>query len=90
MSAFARIQEKSVALTMPRLALLDADHQSIVFVARNQHVYITHVQVLGQSGNTVLVSQGLHAGDRVVVVGVDTLRDGQAIRARSVETSSKS
>ena len=90
MSAFARIQEKSVALTMPRLALLDADHQSIVFVARNQHVYITHVQVLGQSGNTILVSQGLHAGDRVVVVGIDTLRDGQAIRARSVETSIKS
>ncbi len=89
MSAFARIQEKSVALTVPRLALLNADHESIVFVARNQHAYVEHVQVIGQSGNTMLVSQGLHAGDRVVVVGVDTLRDGQAIRARSVETASK-
>ena len=91
MSAFARIQEKGVALTVPRLALLNADHESIVFVARNQHAYVKHVQVIGQSGNTMLVSQGLHAGDRVVVVGVDTLRDGQAIRARAaVETGIKS
>ena len=90
MSAFARIQEKGVALTVPRLALLNADHASIVFVARNQHAYITYVQVLGQRGNAILVGKGLQAGDRVVVVGVDTLRDGQAIRARSVETAIKS
>jgi RND family efflux transporter MFP subunit len=90
MSAFARIQEKGVALTVPRLALLNADHESIVFVARNQHAYVAHVQVVGQSGNTMLVSKGLRVGDRVVVVGVDTLHDGQAIRARSVETASKS
>lgn len=90
MSAFARIQEKRVALTVPRLALLDADHESIVFVARNSHAYIEHVQVIGQSGNSMLVSKGLHAGDRVVVVGADTLRDGQAIRTRSVETTMKS
>ena len=87
MSAFARIQEQSVALTIPRLALLNADSGSMVFVARNAHAYITHVQILGQSGSTLLVSKGLHVGDRVVLVGNDTLRDGQAIRARVVETS---
>lgn len=90
MSAFARIQEKSVALVVPRLALLNTDHESIVFVARNQHVYVTRVQVSGQSGSSMLVSKGLHAGDRVVVVGVDTLRDGQTIRARSIETGDRS
>ncbi len=90
MSAFARIQEKSTALIVPRLALLNTDHESIVFVARNQHVYVTRVQVSGQSGSAMLVSKGLHVGDRVVVVGIDTLRDGQAVRTRSLETGDKS
>jgi len=90
MSAFARIQEKSVALTVPRLALLNADSESIVLVARNQHVYIAHVQLMGQSDNKLLVSKGLHVGDRVVLVGADTLHNGQAIRVRSVEMDNKS
>ena len=90
MSAFARIQEKSVALTVPRLALLNVDRESVVFVARDQHVYVTRVQVLGQNGSTMLVNKGLRADDRVVVVGNATLRDGQSIRVRSVETANKS
>ncbi len=85
MSAFARIQAKSAALTVPRLALLNVDRESIVFVANNGHVHIARVQVIGQSGSSMLVSKGLRSGDRVVVVGNDTLRDGQAVRIRGVE-----
>ncbi len=84
MSAFARIQEMSSGVTVPRLAVLNQDRESIVFVVRNQKAYVQHVHVTGQSGDTIIVGKGLAPGDRVVLVGADRLRDGQDVRIRSM------
>jgi len=85
MSAFVRIQAPGQALVVPRLAVLNPDSESIVFVVRGQRVYIQHVQIVGRSATTMYIGSGLSAGDKVVVVGLDTLQDGQNVYVTQVE-----
>jgi RND family efflux transporter MFP subunit len=86
MSAFVRIQYSARALVVPRLAVLDLDSEPVVFVVQNQHAYLRHVQVVGRSVNTVLIGQGLSNGDKVVLVGLNGLQDGQQVRVTRIET----
>jgi multidrug efflux system membrane fusion protein len=85
MSAFVRIQGSNQAFGLPRVAVLNSDHAPTVFVVRNQHAHLRAVRVVGHSSNTVFVGSGLSKGDKVVVVGVDTLHDGQAVHVARVE-----
>jgi len=85
MSAFVTIQEPVHALVVPRLAVLNPDLESAVFIVRNQHAYLQHVQVLGYAGDSIIIGTGLTAGDMIVLVGLDSLRDGQEVHVTSVE-----
>lgn len=85
MSAFVSIQTSNKAFVLPRLSVLNPDHGSTVFVVQNDCAYIRRIRVVGRSGDTLLVSEGLSAGDKVVLVGTDKLRDGQKIHIRTVE-----
>jgi RND family efflux transporter MFP subunit len=85
MSAFARIQSSAHAYVVPRLALLDPYHESAVFVARNQHAYLQPVRVVGRSVDGYYVDQGLSNGDKVVITGIDALKDGDQIRSGGTE-----
>jgi RND family efflux transporter MFP subunit len=86
MSAFVRIQQKLTAIVVPRLAVLNPDRESIVFIVRGQHAYIQHVNVIGRSIDTLFVSTGLKVHDLVVLVGSYDLQDGQAVKVLKVET----
>lgn len=85
MSAFARIQVSGKALAVPRLAVLNPDREGVVFVVRDQHAYLQSVHIVGRSIDTIFVDRGLVAGERVVLVGVQTLQNGQAVRVSHVE-----
>jgi len=88
MSAFVHIQTAGkAALAVPRLAVLDAEGNASVFVVRDQHAHQQHVQVTGRSEDTVFIGGGLAAGDNVVLVGLDTLQDGQLVRVNHTEAS---
>ncbi len=88
MSAFVHIQAAGkAALVVPRLAVLDAEGNASVFVVRNRHAYMQHVQVTGRSEDAVFIGGGLAAGDKVVLVGLDTLQDGQLVRVNHTEAS---
>ncbi|MDQ2715615.1 MAG: efflux RND transporter periplasmic adaptor subunit [Chloroflexota bacterium] len=82
MNAFVRIQLPLHAFIVPRLAVLNPDRESIVFVVRDQRAYIQHVQVVGHTGDAVIVGQGLSEGDYIVLVGMDQLQNGQAVHFR--------
>jgi RND family efflux transporter MFP subunit len=90
MSAFVHIQTAGKALAVPRLAVLDAEGNASVFVVRDQRAYLQHVQVTGRSEEAVYIRRGLAAGDNVVLVGLDTLRDGQLVRVDHTEASTSS
>ena len=87
MSAFARIQINGKALAVPRLAVLNPDHEGFVFVVRKQHAYIQPVHIAGRSIDTIFVDGGLVAGERVVLVGVNLLQNGQEVRVSHVESN---
>ncbi len=86
MSTFARLQAPVTAIVIPRLAVLNPDQNSAVFVVRNSHAYEKPVQIVGYvDNNVILQSGGVADGDEVVLTGVDTLHDGQAVKVTSVE-----
>ncbi len=88
MSTFVQFQNNVNALVIPRLAVLNPDRDSIVYVVRSQHAYIQHVQVVGYVGDSLLIGSGLSANDMVVLVGLDGLQNGQAVSVVTTENAS--
>ncbi len=85
MSTFVQLQNNVKALVLPRLAVLNPDRDSIVYVVRSQHAYIQHVQVTGYVGDTLLIGSGLSINDTVVLVGLNALQNGQAVNITSIK-----
>ena len=86
---YVRIQDTVNALVVPRLAVLNPDLDSNVFVLSQQQAHLRHVQVSGYAGDSVLISSGLSVNDLVVLVGLDTLQEGQTVHIQSVESELK-
>ncbi|GCE10907.1 efflux RND transporter periplasmic adaptor subunit [Tengunoibacter tsumagoiensis] len=89
MNVFASVQEPLHTVVVPRLAVLNPDHGSTVFVVRNGKATLHHIQVGGYAGDKVIVSGGLSDGDLVVLTGLDTLKDGQDVNVISTERPKK-
>ncbi len=86
MSVLARLQEPVRTLIVPRLAVVNPDQGAIVFVIKNGHVSLRHVQTGGYVGDLMVIEAGLSDGDEVALTGVDTLRDGQAVDVSNVQS----
>ena len=69
-------------LSVPLSALYSRDDGAQVWVLdRTSSTVRAQPVVLGAaSGNRVVISQGLSAGDEVVVAGANLLRDGQKVQ----------
>src|SRR5215467_15891625 len=67
---------------IPASALTEANGRPAVWVVdpQNKTVTLRNVDVLRHDPATVVISQGLEAGDLVVTAGVQTLHPGQKIR----------
>jgi RND family efflux transporter MFP subunit len=87
MNAFVHIHKAGTALGVPRLAVLNPERESIVFVVRNQRAYIQKVTIVARSVDTIYVDAGISSGDRVVLVGADVLQNGQEVRISGVESN---
>ncbi len=85
MSAYVRIQSSLKAMAVPRLAILNSSGSSLAFVVRGSQAYARQVHIAGRSSDTILVDAGLSEGDRIVLVGLDQLRDGETVHVTSVE-----
>lgn len=85
MSAFVRIQGEGTALVVPRLAVLNPEQEAEVFVVRDQHAYLQHVQIMGRSPDSIYIDAGLSPGDKVVLVGLDKLQNGQKVHVTNIE-----
>lgn len=79
MSAFVRIQGQVNAFVVPRLAVLNPDRESSVFVIRNGHAYVKAVHVVGRSTDDVYVDDGLTSNDLIVLLPIQRIRQSQKV-----------
>jgi RND family efflux transporter MFP subunit len=78
--AAARATPRAV---VPKAALRSADGRQIVFVVKDDRVERRAINVGEQTGDQVEVLSGVSAGEKVVVEGPQTLKDGDKVRVQS-------
>jgi hypothetical protein len=69
-------------LVVPSAAVRTADGRSIVFVVRDNRVERRAISVGPPVGDQVEVLSGVNAGERVVVEGPQTLKDGDKVKVQ--------
>ena len=84
----ARVAGAASAVVVPREAVrVDDTGKSVVYVVRGDVVRYQSVDVIGYHGESISISRGLSAGDRVVTSGTPMLADGIKIRVASSPVS---
>ncbi|RZK80175.1 MAG: efflux RND transporter periplasmic adaptor subunit [Pedobacter sp.] len=69
------------ALIIPQSATIEMQDKVFVFaMADSNKVKKVPINIAGKSGNNYLVKDGLKIGDRIVLSGIDNLREGQVIK----------
>ena len=71
------------AIVIPQDAVIDTDQGRIVFVADQNVARSVPVTLGSTSGDQVLVTSGLEAGDSLIVVGHRNLVNGESIQVRN-------
>jgi RND family efflux transporter MFP subunit len=85
MSTFVRVQNQQTAFVVPRIAILNPDNESVVFQVHNGHAYMRQVHVIGSAPNVFYVDSGLSPNDQIVVLPLNRLHEGQAVKINTVE-----
>ena len=79
----ARGQAPAVpSVTVPKTALRSLDGKAVVFVLTEDRVERRAVKVGLESGDRVEVLSGLRVGERVVIDGPQTLKDGDKVKVQ--------
>ncbi len=69
------------AIVVPQSATLDLQDKVVVFVvSESNKVKKQPITVMGKSGGSYLIRDGVKAGDEIVLSGMDRLQEGQVIR----------
>lgn len=71
------------AIVIPQDAVIDTDQGRTVFVADNDIARSVSIKLGSISGDQVVVSEGLMAGDLLIVVGHRNLVDGESIQVKN-------
>ena len=72
-------QDFPAAIRVPVQAILDKDGAEYVWVVENDTVHLRGVKCADRKGQRAVITEGVRDGERVVVAGVHSLRDGQSI-----------
>ncbi len=82
-------ERRAEALTIPRIALLDTDGASNVFVVNGGKAEQRTIKTGLSNAGKVEVIEGLTGSEQVVVVGQNGLKDGNPVRVVSLEQTAK-
>lgn len=74
------VEQPGIGLPATALTIKDGKPAVWVFDPKTQEVSLREVTIAHGDSNTVIVSKGLLAGERVVTAGVHALRPGQRVR----------
>jgi membrane fusion protein, multidrug efflux system len=90
---FARVgivfERRADTLTIPRIALLDSDGSSNVFVVSSGKAEQRAIKTGLANSGRVEVTEGLEGAEQVVVVGQNGLKDGNPVRVVTLEQTVK-
>lgn len=84
-SVYARVQGQQSLPTVPEVAVVNPDADSIVFLYSNGRAHLQHVVVGVRDGNNFGISSGLQDGDEVIIVGQYQLTDNEKVKVRTIE-----
>lgn len=84
-SVYARVRTQESLPSVPEVAVVNPDADSVVFLYSNGHAHLQHVVVGVRDGSNFGISSGLQEGDQVILVGQYQLSDNQAVKVRSIE-----
>jgi RND family efflux transporter MFP subunit len=83
---FARVDlgpgGQQIALRIPSQALIKRGEETFVFVVAEGRARLHKVKVSAREGGEAVVLEGLSEGDRVVIEGQGSLKDGDPVRVR--------
>jgi len=87
MTAYAAFIDPSAKalIKLPLSALYEASGKTSVWLVENGAVKLAPVTTGGHSGNDILISEGLRAGQVVVTAGVNLLKPGQKVSILGAE-----
>lgn len=81
--------QEAQAIMIPQKATYEIQDKKFVYVVdKSNHVKSTEIKVLDQNdGSNYVVSSGLKVGEKIVVEGINKLKDGQEIKPITVKQS---
>ena len=82
-------ERRAEALTIPRLALLDTDGASNVFVVNKGKAEQRAIRTGLSSAGRIEVVEGLNGTEQVVIVGQNGLKDGNPVRVVTLEQTAQ-
>ncbi len=75
------------SIAVPIFSILSLENQRFAVIENDGHAHIRPIEVGILQGNTVQVTQGLTAGERLIVVGHRDLRDGDPVTVTDEDVS---
>ncbi len=82
----AVLETKKDALLVPQRAVSDVQGRNLVaVVGQDNKVDIRQVQVTNQIGSNMIISQGLKPGEKVIVEGIQKVKQGQMVTPKPYE-----
>ncbi len=82
----AVMETKKDALLVPQRAVSDIQGRNLVaVVGQDNKVDIRQVQVADQVGSNMIISQGLKPGEKIVVEGIQKVKQGQMVTPKPYE-----
>jgi len=72
--------EKDNAIVIPQDLIIDNGEQKYIFVIENGNARRRDIETDGRNGNSVLVSKGLNAGDKIIYEGFQSVNDGDKVQ----------
>jgi len=79
LAAYARLDDKRRAITIPRLAVIDNAGEATCFVVEDQHAHLRRIRTGASLLERVEVVSGLKEGDKVVYYGLLGLKDNDPV-----------
>jgi membrane fusion protein (multidrug efflux system) len=74
------------ALSVPQEATMEIQDKIFIFsVSKDNKVSKQPITVLGSSGSSYLVKSGIKAGDRIVLKGMESLKEGELIQPETTK-----